>query len=165
MQRVVVPGLGIVDHLLGHHTVLEQALVAIQGDAGVVQVALRRVDIGQRLSNFFRTGPVHRLVQLGLQAGQLTLGLCQLGLILIVFQPDEHGTLPDEIALLHADPLDLADHFGGYLDSVRGHNVAGRVENHARRRAARADGPHALHFHHGRRIDFLRREPPPAQEK
>ena len=165
MQRVVVPRLGIVYDLLGHHSVLEQALVAIQRDPRVVQVALRGVDIGQGLRDLFRTRPVNRLVQLGLETGQLALGLRELGLILVVFQPDEHGPLPDEIALIHANPLDLADHLGGHLDAVRGHNVAGRVEDHARGRAARADGAHALHLHHGRRIQLLRREAPAAQQK
>ena len=147
MQRVVVARLSIVHHLLGHHAVFDEELAAIESDAGVVQVALRSPDVGQGLCHLFRTRPVHRLVELGLQASQLALGLRQLRLIFVVFQADDDLPLLDAVALIHTNPLHPADHFGGHFDFVRRHNVAGGVEDDTLRRAARADRLDALHFH------------------
>ena len=42
VQRVVVARLRVVHHLLRHHAVLEQALVALEGDVGIVQIGSAR---------------------------------------------------------------------------------------------------------------------------
>ena len=60
-------------------------------------------------------------------------GLLELRLVLVVFQAHEHLAFADAIAFIDADPLHLADHLGGHLDLVRGHDVAGGVEDHALR--------------------------------
>ena len=163
MDGAVVPRLRIVHGLLRHQLFAHQLARAIQRHLGVFQVGFGGVQIGQRLRDLLRPRAVHGLGQLGLQAGELPLGLLQLRLVLVVLQAHQHLPFPHPVALFHADPVDLADHLGGHFDLVRRHNVARGVEHHSFGRGGRADGLHPLDFDQGSRIQPRRKEAPRAQ--
>ena len=91
-----------------------------------------------RLRDLLRTGPVAALRRAcACRHGELALGLLQLRLVFVVFQPDDDLVLAHPVALIDADPFHLADDFGGDLDLVRGDDVARRIEHHALRRDGR----------------------------
>ncbi len=148
----VVARLRIVHGLLRHQLLPYQPARAIQRHFGVIQVRFGGIQIGQRLRDFLRPRAVHGLIQTGLQTGKLSFGLLQLRLVLVILQAHQHLPFPHPVALFHADPVDLADHFRRYFNLVRRHNIACRVEHYSIRRGRRADRLHPLNIDHGSRV-------------
>jgi len=166
VHRAVVAGLRVIRGLLRRQPFLAQFHGAVDAQLGILHIGLSRIQISLRLRHFFRPRAVQRLGQLGFQIGHLPPGLLQLRLVFVVFQTHDHLAFLHAVALVDADPLHLADDFGGYFDAMRRHDVAGRVEHHSLRRAGRADGADSLDVHHRRGIEFIRKEkePPSRQE-
>ncbi len=153
MDSGIVPALGVVKRLLRSETFAHGVARAVETHSRVLQIGIGGVQIGQRLGDFLRPRAMRGLIELGLQADQLSARLLHIGSILIVLQTHQDLPFLHTVALVHADPANFADHLGGQFDFVSCYDVTRGVEHHAAGRAVGGNGGGALRLDYNGGVD------------
>src|SRR6185369_3310092 len=139
-------GRRIIQGLLRQHTFGDQAASTIERDLVIDQGGPGFLQIVLSLLNFLGTGSILQFFEISVGILGGAIRLFELSAEFIILQAHQDLAFLDLVALLYANPLHPACHFGIQVDLVVGHNVAAGRENDSPYVAALRGRTHHFYF-------------------